>query len=136
MKGVLFFGLMMFAVNALAQEVTTNNKDSTVIITRDSKFDEVVAKQKELNIMTPTMHGYRIQIYFGSIRQKGEELKLDFMGKYSNVPAYFSYQQPNYKVRVGDFRTRFEAQKFMSELEGKYPTLFIVPDEVKLPSLK
>ena len=136
MRGLLFSGMMLFACTAFAQEVTTYNKDSSVAISRDAKFDEVVAKQKELNIMTPTMHGYRIQIYFGSIRQKGEEVKLDFTGKYPSIPAYFSYQQPNYKVRVGDFRTRFEAQKFMSELEGKYPTLFIVPDEVKLPPIK
>lgn len=122
--------------NIFSQEVTTYNKDSSVAITRDAKFDEVVAKQKDLNIASPTMHGYRIQIYFGGVRQKASEIKLDFNGKYPDVSAYITYQQPNFKVRVGDYRSRFEAQKFLKEIDGMYPTSFIVPDEVKLPPLK
>jgi hypothetical protein len=136
MRGFHLLLLMLFALQLHAQEVTTYNKDSSVAITRDAKFDEVVAKQREQNISTPTMRGFRIQIYFGSTRQKASETKLDFSGKHPDIPAYITYQQPNFKVRVGDYRTRFEAQKLLSEIEGMYPTSFIVPDDVKLPPLK
>jgi hypothetical protein len=51
------------------------------------------------------------------------------------VGAYIIYQQPNFKIRVGDFRTRLEAMKFLKELQLKYATAFIVRDDVKLPSL-
>ena len=82
------------------------------------------------------MHGYRIQIYFGGTRQKASDNKLEFSSKYPDIPAYITYQQPNFKVRVGDYRNRYEAQKFLKEIEGLFPTSFIVPDEVKLPPLK
>lgn len=82
---------MVPVLTAFSQQVTTYNKDSSVAITRDAKFDEVVAKQKELNIAYPTMRGYRIQIYFGGIRQKASEIKLDFNDKYPEIPAYISY---------------------------------------------
>ena len=118
------------------QEVTTYNPDSTIIITKDARFDELVNKQKEQNLINQSMHGYRIQIYFGGIRQKASEIKLDFNSRYPDIQAYISYQQPNFKVRIGDYHNRYEAQKFLKEIEGLYPTSFIVPDEVKLPPLK
>ena len=118
------------------QEVTTYNPDSSIIITKDARFDELVNKQKEQNLINQSMHGYRIQIYFGGIRQKASEVKLDFNSRFPDIQTYISYQQPNFKVRIGDYRNRYEAQKFLKEIEGLYPTSFIVPDEVKLPPLK
>ncbi len=77
-----------------------------------------------------------MQIYFGGVRQKAAEVKLDFSGKHSDVPSYLTYTAPNYKIRVGDFSTRLEAQRFLKSIEGQYTTAFIVPDEIKLPVLK
>ncbi len=122
--------------STFAQNITTFNSDSSIIITKDKRFDELVNKQKEQNLVNQSMRGYRIQIYFGGIRQKASELKLDFNSRYPDIQAYISYQQPNFKVRIGDYRNRFDAQKFLKEIEGLYPTSFIVPDDVKLPLLK
>ena len=133
-----FYTLIYCSMSNLTfgQEVTTYNPDSTIIITKDARFDELVNKQKEQNLINQSMHGYRIQIYFGGIRQKASEIKLDFNSRYPDIQAYISYQQPNFKVRIGDYHNRYEAQKFLKEIEGLYPTSFIVPDEVKLPPLK
>jgi hypothetical protein len=119
-----------------AQDVTTYNADSSLIITKDARFDELVNKQKQQNLTNQSMHGYRIQIYFGGVRQKASDVKLEFNSKYPDIPAYITYQQPNFKVRIGDYRSRFEAQKFLKEIDGRFPTSFIVPDDVKLPPLK
>ena len=136
----IFFSLALLLFYSIcstfAQELTTSNPDSTIILTRDARFDELVNKHKEQNSVNQSMHGFRIQIYFGGVRQKASEVKLDFNSRYPDIPAYLSYQQPNFKVRVGDYRNRYEAQNFLKEIEGLYPTFFIVPDEVKLPPLK
>jgi len=96
--------------------ITTYNDDSTLQITKDPRFDELVAKQKRLNAATQTM--------------------LEFASRFPGVPAYLTYQQPNFKVRVGDYRSRFEAQKFLKEIDGMFPSGFIVPEDVKLPPIK
>ena len=119
-----------------AQQITTYNADSSLMITKDLRFDELVNKQKEENLVNQTMHGYRIQIYFGVNRQKASEIKLDFSSHYPECAAYLSYQQPNFKIRIGDFLNRYEAQKFLQEIDGLFPSSFIVPDDVKLPPLK
>ncbi|MDQ3050305.1 MAG: SPOR domain-containing protein [Bacteroidota bacterium] len=79
------------------------------------------------------MSGYRIQIYFGSDRTKANEVKTDFLQLFPNKGAYLIYQQPNFKIRVGDHKTRLEAMKFLKEIQSLYSAAFIVKDEVKLP---
>lgn len=110
--------------------VTHANGDSTLVVVSDSRFDEVVAKQKQDNKAHPSVPGYRVQIYFGVNRPKASEVKIDFSSRFSDVAAYLTYQQPNYKVRVGDFHNRYEAYAFLKKIEGLYPTTFVVPDEI------
>lgn len=81
------------------------------------------------------MPGYRIQIYFGDQRQQAMDLKSTFQNTYPGTSAYVLYQQPHFKVRVGDFKTRLEATGFLSRMKGEFSQAFIVPDEVKLPDL-
>ncbi len=126
-----------FCLSGYAQkERTIAENDSALLITKDIKLDELIERQKEENLENQSMSGYRIQIYFGGNRQKATEIKVEFSSQYPEVSAYLTYQQPNYKVRVGDYRSRFEARKLLTELEGKYPTTFVVPDDVRLPPLK
>ncbi|MFM2207306.1 MAG: hypothetical protein RL213_1281 [Bacteroidota bacterium] len=126
-------GASLFA-SAQRMEITSED-DSSFVFVRDSRYDDVVSRQKKENLLHQSVPGYRVQIYFGVNRPKASEVKLDFAGRFPDVPAYLTYQQPNFKVRVGDFRNRYEALQFMKSLEGLYPTVFVVPDEVKLPPL-
>jgi hypothetical protein len=116
--------------------LTTYRKDSAIVLSRDSRIDELIARQKDSNTLKQSISGYRVQIYFGGVRQKATEVKLDFSGKHQSVVSYLTYSAPNFKVRVGDFRTRLEAQGFLKSIEGQYPTSFIVQDEIRLPTLK
>lgn len=83
-----------------------------------------------------TMPGYRIQIYFGSERAKANTYRSDFLQEYPDMGAYVIYQQPNFKLRVGDFKTRLEAAKFLTEMQTRFAVAFIVNDDVKLPDIK
>ena len=132
---ILFFSL--FSKSNWGQNmITKSNADSSITITQDIRLDDLIKRQKNSNAMKQTMPGYRIQIYFGGVRQKASEIQMTFKEKHNDVAAYIAYQQPNFKVRVGDFRTRLEAQKFLKSMEGEYATMFIVQDEVKLPVIK
>ncbi|MBK9402668.1 MAG: SPOR domain-containing protein [Bacteroidetes bacterium] len=103
--------------------------------TIEKQADELVDRHKRVNAAKMSMPGYRIQIYFGSDRTKAQEIRADFLINYPDMPAYLIYQQPNFKVRAGDFRTRLEASGFLNKLDTRFKSAFIVPDEVKLPDL-
>jgi hypothetical protein len=111
-------------VKAQNQIVNTSN---------DELISDLVERHKRNGLMKQTTAGYRIQIYFGSERSKAAEIKTDFFNNFSNTPSYLLYQQPNFKVRVGDFKTRMEAAAFLESIKEFYTTSFIVPDEIKLP---
>jgi hypothetical protein len=133
---LIFLFVLISAACPGQKTITVAENDSTLIIVKDQRLDGLTARQKQENLEKQSMPGYRVQIYFGSSRQKASEIKLEFGVRYPDIPAYLTYQQPNYKVRVGDYRSRFEARKFLSEIEGKYPTTFVVPDDVRLPPLR
>lgn len=136
MRLLVLATLFLHSITATAQKmVVRSNRDSTFVVVKESRFDIISARLRQDHVAHPTMPGYRVQIYFGVNRPKATEVKMDFCSKYVDVPAYLSYQQPNYKVRIGDFRNRYEAFEFLKRIEGTFPTNFVVPEEVKFPSL-
>ena len=44
--------------------------------------------------------------------------------------TYFIYQQPNFKLRVGDFEERLSVNKFYEEMKEIFPGAFIIKDEI------
>lgn len=79
--------------------------------------------------------GYRVQIYLGE-RSEAEEVRRAFLIKHVDLPAYLSYLAPNFRVRVGDLRSRLEAEKLRQEIIGEFPGSYIVPDEIEMPRLE
>jgi hypothetical protein len=103
---------------------------------QDTLVNRLVERQKQINSYKMTMPGYRIQIYFGGERARANTLRNDFLQEYPDIGAYVIYQQPNFKLRVGDFKTRMEAANFLTEMQTRFAMAFIVNDEVKLPSVE
>lgn len=92
----------------------------------------------QINEIHPVIEGWRIEIFFeaGNYSKKlATEAKAGFVEQYPEVPSYLIFQQPYYKVRVGDYRTKMEAEKFLNEIEMGYPQAFVVMDEINFPSL-
>lgn len=119
---ILSFSLFTGAVQA---QYPPAKHDSLVKVLMNRHIAICQAKQ--------SMPGYRVQIFFGPQRTTANEVRTDFLHLYPNVTAYIIYQQPNFKIRVGDFKTRLEAMKFLKEVQPLYSTAFLVEDEVKLP---
>ena len=103
------------------------------VAAQDSMVKLLVNRHIAIGQAKRTMPGYRVQIHFGSNRTKANEVKADFLKLYPNVGSYLVYHQPNFKIRVGDFKTRMEAQKFLKDIQPLYSTAFLVKDDVKLP---
>ncbi len=105
-----------------------------VEIIQDYKIKELQAKHIEVNAKSP-IEGYRIKIHFGSDKTKAKEIKAKFISKFPGIPAYEKYDQPNFNIRVGDFRSKLEAYKALKEIQPEFPSSFIVQDEIEFPEL-
>ena len=85
-----------------------------------------------------TVNGYRIRLYFDSgrgSREASASVIKRFNEKYPNVQAYRTYASPNFKVTVGNFRTRIEAEYLLRRLKADFPDAFIVRERFKYPSI-
>lgn len=78
--------------------------------------------------------GFRVQIFLGD-RKTAEETKRTFLQKHPDVPAYMSWLAPNFRLRVGDLRTRLEAENLLHQLRPEFPGSYIVPDQIELARL-
>lgn len=81
------------------------------------------------------MDGYRIQIHFGQEKNEANQKRAEFLTRYDDIPVYLDYQAPNFRVRVGDFRNRIEAEKVKSELNATYSGNIVVHDKINLPRI-
>ena len=100
----------------------------------DARIKELLNKHIEVNSSAP-IKGYRVKIHFGADKNKAREIKGNFIAKFPNVPAYEKYDQPNFNIRVGDFRTKLEAYRFLKEVQIEFPSAFLVQDEIEFPEL-
>lgn len=83
-----------------------------------------------------TINGYRVRIYFDNTqysRSASEAALHRFLGRVHGIPAYRSYQNPFFKVTVGDFRTRSEAMELLERIKGDFPSAFIVKEKINYP---
>lgn len=126
---LLTFMLVLAFTNVNAQQ---NN----VYLTPDVQLDSLIQKHKDVNQQVSIYDGFRIQIFSGNNRNNAEELKTDFFKRFPNIGSYLIYQQPYFKLRVGDFRNRFEAQELYYQLLDAYGQAIIVPDKINTPSIK
>jgi hypothetical protein len=106
-----------------------------VQIIQDQKITELLNKHIEINSKAP-IKGYRVKIHFGADKNQAYDVKKKFLEKFPDVPAYAKYDQPNFNIRVGDFRTKLEAYKFLKEAQVDFPSAFLVQDEIELPKLE
>lgn len=76
--------------------------------------------------------GFRVQIYYGTNRYEALRRKAEFMRNYPTVNTYFTFIAPTYRVKVGDYRHRDDAQGMLKEANGTYSPCMIVPDQVNI----
>ena len=121
-RGVLLAALLMPALAAGAQ----------VRIIGDVAVSRMVERHVELNGMVKTIPGYRVQIAsFSGTNSKVSAFNLRdrFMLDYPTVQAYIVFDEPNFKVKVGDFRTRLEAYAFLQQIKETYKG-YIIKDNI------
>ncbi|HEY0175487.1 MAG TPA: SPOR domain-containing protein [Pedobacter sp.] len=121
-------------------------KRGEVTIIKDPLIDSLIAKRIALSKKTApvTIHkdgpivsqmGYRVQVFYGSDRRETFNEQQRFKAAYPKINSYITYKEPNYYLRVGDFRTRLEAQRMLNELRASFTTLFIFREKINAPNL-
>ena len=128
-------GLLLFSSSFLFGQPESTpaqiQQESFLKVITDGKIDDVIQIYKSSYSLT----GYRIQIFSDNKKQPARDEKARFLSSFNHVKAHEVYQQPFFKIRVGDFRTKLEAYKFQKEIMAQFPNSFIVKDEIEIDQL-
>lgn len=90
--------------------------------------DEVADRNKTVK----TVQGFTVQVYSGTSREKAEQVQRQVYHVVPDIQPEIKYMQPNYKVQVGKFVERLEAQKTYSMLKQEFPSSLIIPDRIRI----
>jgi len=135
MRGILTgFIFLTLTFMLMAQD----NLDGQLTIQADPRIDELVQLHIAYNEEFPILEGYRIQLFMESGNEalsKAEDVKDKFEKRYNEVPAYITFGEPYYRVRVGDFRTRLDAENFLNRINRVYRNAWVTLDIINLPEL-
>jgi hypothetical protein len=121
-----------------------NEPDSLFIldelnVNQDSRLENILKWHIENNRKRDGISGFRVEIFFSSADNAKEQAfkkKKEFLSRYGDYNVHVKYTEPNFRVRVGDFRTKNEALKLHKQIQKDYPGAFIVPDIIDFPLLK
>jgi hypothetical protein len=131
----------LFILMSLVVAAQSTNEGSVVVV-QSSLVDSVLRQYEGLRLKimenpdNKAIAGYRIQIFFDSglnSSDRAKQLRDEFLLKFPEIPAYVNWKAPNYRVRVGDFRSRLEAERTLQLIMIDYPSAWVSKDEINFP---
>jgi len=101
------------------------SQEAKSTITQDSRFEQLLAEKRKINSSITIHDRFKIQIFTGDAENSKKTL-TDFRKTNKSVDATIVFHTPIYKVWVGSFKTRIEAEKKLQELRKKFPNAFLI----------
>ncbi len=103
-------------LNLTAQEGRIN-------VSEDAKLSKLLELKSEMSQDNEIGDRYKIQLFYGNNGEANEVIK-DYRSKFE-YPSLIAYEAPNYKVWVGNFRNRLEADRALLKIKESFPSAFI-----------
>jgi hypothetical protein len=151
-KNFLSLTLLLFSINLFSQ--TNNERKMTndifsslsepsfnsgrVNVFQNDKIKVLVNRYIEYRRKDGKLPGYRIRIFSDSgtsARQSAWNERTRFVKLFPEIPTYLEYEAPNFKIYVGDFRTKIEGFKAYKQIGKDFRSAFLVPTRINLPKL-
>ncbi|MHC5352877.1 SPOR domain-containing protein [Myroides sp. LJL115] len=117
---------VLLAYTTIVFSITTfYGQEKNPHINEPSAVTNLLDLKKTHNSSTITNDKYKIQVFYGKNTAAQEALQK-FRLAYPNLDATIIYSAPSYKVMVGNFKTRLEAEKHMRIIKMDFPNSFII----------
>ena len=119
---------------AIINEIQNDYPKGQVQIIEDKRIDDLLNKYIDYEASKKTIPGFRIRIFSKNNQDGGRKHAYEIQTKFlTNFPAFdadVKYEQRDWKVYAGYFRTITDALKVKKQIEGLFPNAFIVNIEI------
>lgn len=116
-----FFSLLIL----LQLSLKTYSQEGIVTISQDPKFEQLLNEKRKINSAITITDRYKIQIFNGDNESSKKQL-MAFKSEFGMIDCTIVFSTPLYKVWVGNFKTRIEAERNLIEIKKKFPKSFLV----------
>jgi hypothetical protein len=117
-KSIFFFSILLMSFFSYQASFSQEKKTDNELV------NDLIAKKKEFN--KKFKYGYRIQLYNGfevEAKKTEAKFKIDF----PKVDTFLTYVQPEWKIQIGFYKTKLEADRALLEFKQKYPGAIAIP---------
>lgn len=114
--------LTLWSTDSVAQE-------GNVSVNQDPRFEQLLKEKRKINSSITVNDRYKIQIFYGD-NDKARKTLTDFRKDFKAVDGTIVFESPTYKVWVGNFKSRIDAERTLTDVKKKYPhALLIKPNK-------
>ncbi len=110
--------LLICAFNVTAQ-------DGKITVNQDYKFEQLLNEKRKTNVSNAVNDRYKIQIFSGE-SDKAKNSLNQFRQEFSDLDGTIIFFTPNYKVWVGNFKTRIEAERNLIAIKKSYTNVHLI----------
>ncbi|MEP7258903.1 MAG: SPOR domain-containing protein [Flavitalea sp.] len=130
--------LVAILVCGAALPISAQTSSGSVTVQKDPRVDLLVSKQIEINELTTRnarryAPGFRILVISSNNRNKVIDAKTKVYREFPELKAYMMYQSPFFKLKLGNFKERTEAEEYLGDIQKIFPSgVYIVPDTIEV----
>ena len=122
---ICFFPILLFSQNENTKHEIINEKG----------IDNLVSKYENILKNTGGIKGWRLQLKFKAKESEIIKIKLKFIQLFPDIPVFLEYQEPYYRIRVGNCRTKLEALKIKNLIKKHFSDTYPVPEIISITDL-
>ena len=122
------YKLLVFSILMYFLSINISAQEATITLNEDLKIHQLLELKKSLEEENKLTDGYTIQLYYGE-KNRANNVIRKYRYTYDSWSATIKYETPNYKVWVGNFSSRIDADRALIEIKEKFPSAFILKPE-------
>ena len=98
----------------------------------NKKLDNILDSIDYYNVKRNFIDGFTIQVYSGLKREDALNAKKQIAESMPDLQSDVQYSQPNFRVKVGKYFSRIDAQRDYTHIKKLFPTAIVIPDKVAI----
>ena len=102
-----------------------NAQEQNNTLNQDPKFEQLLSEKRKINTSLILNDAYKIQIFNGS-SENAKKILNEFKQEFATIEGTIIFNTPNYKVWVGNFRTRIEAERNLVAIKDRYKNVLLI----------
>ena len=103
----------------------SSSQEVSIVVSQDNQLEEIMAEKRKTNMSITSNKRYKVQLFSGN-SESAKKILSEFRKENSSLDGTIVFNTPNYKVWIGNFKTRIEAERNLKEIKKNYPNSLLI----------